>query len=69
MMTESVARKSNVDVGEKICRRAYSVDSNKDDFVQIRISTDEKRKLQEVSKNKGVTMSRLIMDLLTVAYF
>ena len=40
MMTESVARKSNVDVGEKICRRAYSVNSNKDDFVQIRISTD-----------------------------
>ena len=51
-------------------RREYSVNSkNKDDRIYIRVTDAEKKKLQEVSARKGITMSRLIMDLLDVAYF
>lgn len=56
--------------GEKLSRREYSVNSiNKDDRIYIRVTGEEKEKLQEASMRKGITMSRLIMQLLDAAYF
>ena len=52
---------------EKIMsRRVGSV--NKENKVIIRVTDEEKEKLQAISAHKGITMSKLIMDLLTVAY-
>ena len=70
MMTESVARKSNVDLGErKMSRRAYSVNNqNKEALLQFRVTQEEKDRLTEIARNKGVSLSNLIMNLLSVAF-
>ena len=62
--------KFELEDGVKLSRREYSVNSiNKDDRIYIRVTGEEKEKLQAASARKGITMSRLIMQLLEAAYF
>ena len=70
MITESVAKKNNTDLGErKVIRRAYSVNSqNKDALLQFRVTQEEKDRLTEIARNRGVSLSNLIMNLLSVAF-
>jgi len=50
-------------------RRVYSVNNlNKDEKLFIRVTGEEKAKLQQISQQKGISLSKMIMDLLTVAY-
>ena len=70
MITESVAKKNNTNLGErKVSRRAYSVNSqNKDALLQFRVTQEEKDRLTEIARNRGVSLSNLIMNLLSVAF-
>lgn len=49
-------------------RRAYSKENNREIKYNIRMSQEEKDTLQEIALQKGVSLSALIMNLVSVAY-
>jgi len=69
MMTEvNMVKNQDEEKGLK-SRRVYSVNNlNKDEKLFIRVTGEEKAKLQQISQQKGISLSKMIMDLLTVAY-
>ena len=61
--------KVNENVKERNSRRTYSVNSvNKDEQIFIRVTKSEKEELQAVAAKKNCSLSKLVMDLLSVAY-
>ena len=70
MMAEVNTEKMNQSDNQVLkCGRVYSVNNlNKDEKLFIRVTGEEKAKLQQISQQKGISLSKMIMDLLTVAY-
>ena len=52
-----------------VSRRDCSVDAiNKTTKMEIRVTVEEKEKLQAMARMRGVSLSKMIMDLLSVVY-
>ena len=69
MLAETMVVNNTSDKNDKVSRRTYSVNSvNKDEKLYIRITEEEKAKLQAAANRKGISMSRLVMDLVSLAY-
>lgn len=70
MMAEVNTEKMNQSDNQVLkCGRVYSVNNlNKDEKLFIRVTAAEKAKLEQKAEEKGLTMSKMIRDLLAVAY-
>jgi len=69
MLAETMVKTNSIEKSEKVSRRTYSVNSvNKDEKLYIRMTEEEKAKLQAAANRKGISMSKLVMDLVSLAY-